>query len=291
VSVGNHFGCVILENGDVKCWGRGYAGVLATGSTANLGDQPGEMGSNLKPLALGGPTAALQVGWQHVCALLTSGVMKCWGLGGAGQLGGRSSSFGDQATETAPPEVQLGPGLMVRELTLGQSHTCALTDAGLKCWGLNTNGQLGQDHANDLGKTAEEMGQALPLVPVSTPSDPVASVRAMNHATCASTRSGKLKCWGLAERGSLAQPSLTAAVGNIGDAQNEMSQLPPIDLGPDVSVRVFDVGATHGCVLLDTGEIKCWGNNDFGQLGLGHTHDIGISVGELGTMLQPTRVQ
>jgi alpha-tubulin suppressor-like RCC1 family protein len=84
----------------------------------------------------------------------------------------------------------------------------------------------------------------------------------------------------------LAQPELAGSLGSIGDAPNELSQLSAIDLGAGAQVRSLAVGSSHACALLGTGEIKCWGSNDFGQLGIGSTENIGDSRSELGDALK-----
>jgi alpha-tubulin suppressor-like RCC1 family protein len=93
------------------------------------------------------------------------------------------------------------------------------------------------------------------------------------------------------DSGLLAQPALVGAIGHVGDAPNELSQLSTIDLGADVTVRSFSIGREHACALLDTGVIQCWGRNDAGQLGLGHTRTIGDALEELGSNMRPTNVR
>lgn len=291
VTIGNHFACA-LHNDAVYCWGRGAYGALGNGLTA--AHQPPA------PRPLDGPTVSLEAGFQHVCALSRSGTVTCWGRGDYGQLGtGTASAFGDHPTEiNSPPPAELGPGVVVEQIALGAFHSCALTSAGLKCWGRNQVGQLGYGisggDADRIGDSLSELGQSLPLVPVTTASDPVVQIRQMHSSSCALMRSGNLKCWGVAydpDLGNLAQPALVAAIGNIGDAPNELSQLAPIDFGPGVSVRSFDTGDAHGCALLDSGEIKCWGSNHAGQLGLGHTNDVGTNAADLGAALQAVELR
>jgi alpha-tubulin suppressor-like RCC1 family protein len=104
-------------------------------------------------------------------------------------------------------------------------------------------------------------------------------------------KSGAVKCWGAATNPALAQPDLVGSVGNIGDAPNELSQLPAINLGSGVRVRSLAVGDLHACALLSTGQVECWGNNELGQLGIGNTDTIGDSKAELGAALKAVPLQ
>ncbi|HIG35200.1 MAG TPA: hypothetical protein EYQ10_03250, partial [Gammaproteobacteria bacterium] len=82
---------------------------------------------------------ALDAGNSHVCALLNSGGIKCWGKGDNGRLGNYNSS-----TTESPQSV--------REITsataigLGESHSCTvLNNNYVVCWGWGTSGQLGNN--------------------------------------------------------------------------------------------------------------------------------------------------
>jgi uncharacterized repeat protein (TIGR01451 family) len=102
-----------LDNATVKCWGAGGSGQLGQDSTANLGDQSGEMAA-LPAVNLGaGRTAtAVTAGNNHTCALLDNATVKCWGFNSSGQLGQDSTAnLGDGAGEMAAlPAVNLGFG-------------------------------------------------------------------------------------------------------------------------------------------------------------------------------------
>ncbi|HMV65413.1 MAG TPA: hypothetical protein PKA64_01090, partial [Myxococcota bacterium] len=65
IEAGEDFSCALLDDASVRCWGRNNRGQLGQGSTATLGDAPGELGDALPPIDLGGqPTLALATGTQ-----------------------------------------------------------------------------------------------------------------------------------------------------------------------------------------------------------------------------------
>lgn len=99
-----------------------------------------------------------------------------------------------------------------------------------------------------------------------------------NH-TCARRVSGELKCWGLNFRGQLG----LGDVQNRGDTPNDMgTKLPPVNLGIGRSAVQVVAGTDHTCARLDNLQVKCWGDNSFGELGIGNTTRIGAVPGEMG---------
>src|SRR3569623_1101895 len=61
--------------------------------------------------------------------------------------------------------------------------------------------------------------------------------------------------------------------------------LPVINLGAGRTALQFAAGFHHTCALLDTHQVKCWGANSYGQLGLGDTATRGDEAGEMGDAL------
>jgi len=106
--------------------------------------------------------------------------------------------------------------------------------------------------------------------------------------TCALSATGRVKCWGGNEFGVLGLGDTT----NRGDLEGQVpSQLPVIDLGANRAVVALSVsGANSACALLDHGEVKCWGNNQFGQLGTGDTRNRGDRPDEMGDALEPVEL-
>jgi alpha-tubulin suppressor-like RCC1 family protein len=89
IAAGAFHSCALLADGSVRCWGYNLYGQLGQGDTRSLGDQPGELGEDLLPVALGSGRRAVSLvcGSLHVCALLDDRSVQCWGWNQAGALG------------------------------------------------------------------------------------------------------------------------------------------------------------------------------------------------------------
>ena len=146
------------------------------------------------------------------CALTTAGGVKCWGRGDFGSLGN-----GDFVNSALPVDVT-GLTSGVVQIALGSVHACALTAAGgVKCWGYNVSGQLGN------GTTDRGPGIATPVDVIGLTSS-VAQVTAGEAHTCVVTMGGTVQCWGSNVYGELGvgtfsplpQPSILTPVEVIG---------------------------------------------------------------------------
>ena len=279
--------CVLFDNGQVKCWGWNQLGGLGLGDTLPRGDGPGEMGGALPAVDLGTGRTAIQiaVGGLHTCALLDTDQVKCWGDGFFGQIGlGNPGDRGDGPFEMGDflPVVDLGTGRRATRIAAGSFHTCALLDTGqIKCWGLNTVGTLGLGDASNRGDGFGEMGDALPAVDLGT-GHTATRIAAGSFHTCALLDTSQVKCWGQNNAGQLG----LGDASHRGDAPGEMGDaLPTVNLGIGRSATQLAAGEFHTCALLDTGQVKCWGQNNVGQLGLGDTNFRGDGPGEMGDAL------
>jgi alpha-tubulin suppressor-like RCC1 family protein len=297
VSAGPFNVCAVLDNGQVKCWGANAAGQLGQGlSTAeNVGDEPNEMGAALPPIDLGAGRTALEVAVSTggaACALLDDHSVKCWGGNNLGQLGqGDTTTRGDGPGEMgdALPAVDLGPGHSALAVSVGGATVCAIReDHLLVCWGDGTAGKLGSGSFFTVrGDGPNEMGANLPVVDLG-PGHTVAAVSVGAGHVCAVLDDHSVKCWGSNVNGEL---GLGDAGAHRGDGPGEMgANLPTIDLGPGrtavgVTAGHGAPGNRHTCALLDDGEVKCWGYNAQGQLGLGDTATRGDEPGEMGADL------
>ena len=132
-----------------------------------------------------------------------------------------------------------------------------LSTGGVKCWGYNFYGQLGDGTNTDRWRPADVSGLISGVVEVSSGDD---------H-TCALTSRGTVKCWGLDNYGQL---------GN--GATGGPSYVPVDVVGLPSGVVAIAAGASHTCALTGSGGVMCWGSNAQGQLGDGATTDSSAPV-------------
>lgn len=284
---GDGYTCAQLGDGTVKCWGRNDFGQLGLGDNDKRGDAANQMGANLPVVNLGSgrTTVELAAGYRHTCARLDDGTAKCWGRNNSGQLGlGDTVDRGNAPNQMAAnlPVVNLGPGRSVVQLAAGSEHTCARLDDGTaKCWGRNNFGQLGLGDTADRGNAPNEMGANLPPVNLG-PGRTVVQLAADDDHSCARLDNGTVKCWG---RNNLGQLGLGDATDR-GTAPSQMGAgLPIVDLGPGRLATQISAADDHNCARLDDGTVKCWGRNNFGQLGLGDTQSRGNGPNQMGANL------
>jgi MYXO-CTERM domain-containing protein len=184
-----------------------------------------------------------------------------WSPNYYGQLGD-----GTTTDRTTPVDVT-GLTSGVSSVAAGYLHTCSLTTGGgVKCWGNNGNGQLGD------GTTTNRTTP----VDVAGLTSGVSSVSAGYFHTCAVTTGGGVKCWG------------DNGFGQLGDGTTT-DRTTPVDVaGLTSGVSAVSAGSSHTCVLTAGGGVKCWGSNDKGQLGDGSRLWVPVTV--VGFFPPPTAV-
>ena len=285
LAVSNSSSCARLDNGQVKCWGLNFNGELGLGDTTARGDDPGEMGDALPAVDLGAGRTATAISTNgHTCAILDTGLLKCWGPNSGGGLGlGDMVTRGDNPGEmgNSLPTVDLGNGRTVTAVSVG-GHTCVILDNGtVKCWGNGSSGRLGYGNTTTRGDNAGEMGDALPTVDLGNGRTATA-ITTGNAFTCVILDNGAVRCWGSNGSGQLG----LGDTSNRGDNAGEMGDsLPTVNLGNGRTATAITSGPDHACALLDNGTVKCWGKGLTGQLGYGGTGNIGDGAGEMGDAL------
>jgi alpha-tubulin suppressor-like RCC1 family protein len=243
IATGAQHTCAVRLNGQVLCWGQN--------STGQLGE--GTMSSVPEPFPVTGLANGVKVtaGATFSCALTSDGAILCWGDDHYGQLG-----TGHEVVRPLPATVALSAD----QVSAGGAHSCAVGRAavsggadGFVCWGSDRAGQLGDNGDDDRSQPGPIK---MPLLP--------GGVSAGALHSCAVDQSGGLWCWGRGSSGQLGP-------GHLVDTPFPVEVALPS--GADQAVAVAS-GDAHSCVLVNPadglgGEIFCFGDNSYGQLGDG----------------------
>lgn len=293
VAAGGAHTCALLDNSQVKCFGRNTHGQLGYGDSDNRGDDPNEMGDSLPFVDVGSNRSVMKVaaGGQHTCVLLDNSEVKCFGLGSHGQLGYEDMlSRGKQAGEMGDnlSFVDLGSVATPVDLATGMFHNCVLMDNDqIKCFGSNYFGQLGYEDTDFRGLFAGDMGNNLDFVNLGD-SETVEKVATGAGHTCVLLASSQVKCFGHGLVGQLGYEDWASRGSYPGDMGN---YLPYVDLATGVVPVDITTGDSNTCVLANIGKMKCFGeggNNEFDfnhrrvLRGYGDTEDRGNEQYEMG---------
>lgn len=234
IVAGQNHACV-RGAGRAFCWGANHHGHLGNGMTV---DSDVSVEVAFGP-GLGG-TTDLGLGQQHSCALLGNAI-RCWGWSHAGQAG--------SAMETNPSPVAITPFLadsVPNEIDGGSGFSCVRVGGQIGCWGSDGGGGFGD------GPTVTPTRYA--PVPIAGLSN-AASLSIDGDVACILRTDGQVACWG------------HNSWGNVGGAGSAAVDAPRLVSGLPTTVDLLSVGVTTTCVLLDDGDVWCWGFNGFGTLG------------------------
>jgi alpha-tubulin suppressor-like RCC1 family protein len=293
VAAGRSHTCRITPGGALGCVGHGAAGELGDGSGplsvpvevpapegrtwssvragadatyaiagselycwgANAEGQCGDGTRNqrIAPVRVGSLSAQqVAAGPYHACAIADAGTVWCWGRNVYGSLG--NGTFAASATP-----VEIINGGSFQAIAAGY-HSCALAGTTLWCWGQNDDGQLG------------DSTYAHKVIAVQVGS--YASVATGWEHTCALTTAGQISCWGRNGEGQLGR-----------GATSPSSHTPQVIDDPDVFTSIV-AGPYRTCALAASGVAKCWGWNQWGELGDGTAIDRHAPTAMAGTWSQ-----
>ena len=273
--------CVLLTTGAVRCWGINTFGQLGYAHTRTIGDN--EAVRWMGTVQLRERATAVSAGENHTCALLASGAVRCWGQNTWGQLGrgtGDLTPVGDDEVPGEVPPVDLGGRAIA--ISAGLVHTCAVLASGrVRCWGADTDGELGSGDSDGSSVGDDETPATLP--PVDLGGARATAVSAGASHTCALLTSGKVRCWGNDTFGQLG--SGDGDPTPVGDDETPAA-LPPVDLGGARATAV-SAGSFHTCVILTKGNVRCWGSDDVGQLGSGDGDPTSVGDDETPASMPP----
>lgn len=195
LAVGLGHMCVLVEGGDVHCWGSNLYGELGYGNENSI-----DAAANAGAVSLGAPATQIAVGSLFTCALLETKRVRCWGTGVYGRLGsGVPGDVGDNELPDDIDPLELGGNAL--QIATGGAHACALLVGGdVVCWGhrdAHGHPEIDTDIGND--ETPASVG------PVDLGSA-ARQIIAGSDMTCAVLESGSVRCWGdmaAAESGAL----------------------------------------------------------------------------------------
>lgn len=244
ISTGENFACGLDSSSRTYCWGFNNAGNLGTG------DQDDQSTPAAVLVPNGVTFAALSAGVYMSCAVATTGDAYCWGDDTFGQLGNGLSISGS----FTPVSVSMPSGVAFTQVASGDNHTCALTTTGSAyCWGSGSRGKLG----NGSTSIAD-----VPVAVVMPSGVNFSQIVAAERATCALSTTGQAYCWG--DNGS----------GQLGDGTGTNASTPQaVSMPAGVSFDSLVAGGEHVCGIVRGASMHCWGDNFFGQLGIGNTTD------------------
>ena len=246
VATGQDHTCAITTTGVLKCWGRNNYSKVGDGTTT----------TRLTPVIIdsGVSYAEISLGQFHTCGVTTTGVLKCWGDNSRGQIG--DGSF---VSPVSTPKI-IDSGVSYSQVDLGTSHSCAIkADGGLMCWGSNDQNELGDG------------AKALTIADVVAPKEidlgtTYLSVSSGSYFSCGVTSGSDIKCWGYNEHGRLGDSGVELRRTPV--AINSGYSFTKLALGSGPSVAGLELGRSI-CGLNSLGELKCWGENKNGQVGVG----------------------
>jgi len=305
VAAGFHHTCALTAAGVVRCWGLNDHGQLGTGNDEDLLYKSDQVASELGGAVFDGARAvAVALGDRFSCAVMDTGVVRCWGANDRAQLGllgGASQMDNDGEAPTTiafwahtyspgPGELPYSNPAVVTDLAQttgpdaiasGEAFTCVLGQSGhIHCWGASDYEQglggwlLSSDFMKNKTTIMDEADEKPSDVWVEyggtapKPGDPVqVKIVAGREHACVLDDAGWVHCWGRNQWGQLGQ----------GSTKNSSDIFLPspllVSFAPDRAVDVA-AGGDHTCVALASGLVRCWGRNHRGQLGAGHTNAL-----------------
>lgn len=277
ITAGRGHACAVLSGGTVKCWGDNSAAMLGDGTTT----------SSATPVTTTGLSnaVALTAGAVHTCARLADNTVQCWGDNANGQVGPGST---DHSTT---PATVLSFSANVQAVTTGSLHGCGLfNDSTVGCWGSNESGQLGS-----AGFMRSSTISVVAGITTAT------ALTAGGWHTCSLLLDGSISCWGDNAYGQLGNGTLTNSstpvtvsgiINGTSIWYDGVNWLPMFTTTTAVAagsvrtcaiiseqreVAACQIGTTPPCYTFsDT--VKCWGDNDQGQLGDGTITNSSVPV-------------
>jgi alpha-tubulin suppressor-like RCC1 family protein len=261
MDLGHRFGCLRTSDDDVHCWGESMKGQLGSGVVTESkfrektrkinqfryfdvsGLNPSDLHHKSK-MASGLKVKALAVGVNHACAVRKGsgeGDVYCWGSNDKGQAGYK---------------------VRQKEINLeSDSRSQNVATNSTQEWHRYYPMRVQYDSRRDVNGDIRiydtfHFSRLTNIIDVS----------AGNDFTCALQDNGHVYCWGDNSSGQLGK-----STSEIGSESHHPILVPHI-----TDARAIASGSAHTCALLNSGQVRCWGANGWGQLGSGSDDSIQI---------------
>lgn len=249
VSAGGYHSCAVMADGRVKCWGFNVSGGLGDGTGA--GSAIPVLVSDIDGLSESSTAVSVSAGIFHTCAVMGNSTLQCWGFNNVGQLGNDSTT-----NSLVPVPVSGIDGQSASEAAVSvsadSSVSCAvMADGTVQCWGNASYGQLGNNsNLNSSIPVRVWLGVDVAAVGVSIGG---------SHA-CAEMSDHSVRCWGSGNDGQLGLggPTLSALPTDVSNITGSTAATSAVSVSS---------GGYHSCAGMADGTLKCWGDNDAGQIG------------------------
>jgi alpha-tubulin suppressor-like RCC1 family protein len=256
LALGDYHSCALLTNKQVRCWGKGDYGALGGGdfddsslpvTVRNVGDT----GPLQNVLQIGGES-------DGACAVLTNHQVRCWGEDDYGQLGNGLPEENSNLPVTVKGVGGSGVLTGIARLGGGYDNNCAATQTGQgRCWGYVGAGALGNGtdtSDSPVPVVVRNAGNGQPLTGIT-------QITQGGYHGCARLTNGQARCWGDNDEG---EP------GTGGTNDNTRAVLVRLPNGsPLTGIVTIKAGDYSTCALLDTGRVRCWGEDEYAQNGDG----------------------
>ena len=248
ITTGYYHTCVITSDNKDYCWGSGAVGRLGNGGIIQR-NAPYPVRETTTTVI-----SQIAAGNEHTCSLNSEGKLHCWGRGINGELG--RDVFIASYTPAAVNMNNFGTE-SVKQVVSGDRFTCASTVEGTAfCWGYNATGRTGVGSV--AGRTQ------YPTKVKGFNGKKVESISAGDSHACAVISGGQeVYCWGRNHNGQLGNTA--SGYRNTASRASFGSSI----LSGGKTIKNVYAGGEFTCMVLNTGEIYCWGDNSKGQMGSG----------------------
>lgn len=243
----------LCADGTVASWGKNDTGQLGDNSTTPSAVPVAVTGGTLA----GKTVVAVAAGVDHSIALCSDGKVAAWGLNGSGQLGDGSTTQRNVPVNVSTSGVLSGKTVVA--ISAGAYHCLALSSEGtVFSWGLNTNGQLGNNSTTQSSSPVAITGGVLA-------GKTVVAIAAGGYHSLAYCTDGTLAAWGLNTSGQLGDSSTTQRNTPVAVTRTTGALL-------GKTITMIAAGGNHSLAVCSDGTLTAWGSNTSGQLGTGNNN-------------------